>query len=127
MKFAFLPVLILGVSLSVSDAQANNLARDSALSKLMFSNELKTFDVSPGSLHLVLQQFEQESGIGISYPQSLIERRFSRGVQGSYSTEQALKRLLSATGITYKVSAAGSVKLEPVTENVVDNITHIQG
>ncbi|MDR7121402.1 TonB-dependent receptor [Rheinheimera soli] len=126
MKFSVVHLLVIGASLGLPVAEANSQARDNASSKLMFSNELKTFNISPASLDLVLQQFELETGIRISYPQSLVDRRFSRGAQGSYSTEQALKRLLSGTGITFKLNAAGALQLEALPENPADDIPHIE-
>lgn len=87
----------------------------------------KRFDIPAQSLAVALQRFMQQSGIQLSYPAVLAERQTSSAVNGNMVPAEALSRLLTGTGLTYRFvtptvvtlerapqAADGSIQLGPV-------------
>lgn len=86
------------------------------------------FDIAPQPLGKALSSFIRTSGWQIGYAEETVRGLQSGGVRGTLSAEQALKALLSGTGLIYRVSngdtvaleragsgAGGAIQLDPVT------------
>jgi iron complex outermembrane receptor protein len=65
------------------------------------------FTIPAGNLNDVLNQFARQAGITLSSTPQLTGERQSPGLQGHYSTDQALRQLLNGTGLE-AVSQDGS-------------------
>ncbi|MGH9908010.1 MAG: TonB-dependent receptor plug domain-containing protein, partial [Pyrinomonadaceae bacterium] len=76
------------------------------------AQQTQRFDIPPGTLGEVLPAFEKVSGLRVEVQNSKMLDLASPGVSGIYSNEQALKQLLSGTGISYSFPAPKLVKLE---------------
>jgi catecholate siderophore receptor len=70
------------------------------------------FDIAPGRLGDVLDTFEQVTGIRVELQSEKIRDVSSPGVSGIYSPEQAIKQLLSGTGVSYGFQSPKLVKLD---------------
>ncbi|WDY58187.1 TonB-dependent siderophore receptor [Pseudomonas sp. PSKL.D1] len=57
------------------------------------------YNIAAGSLSDVLYQFARQAGITLSSTPDLTDNLSSQGLQGRYSTEQALRHLLNGTGL----------------------------
>lgn len=106
-------VLISCLPWSAAFAEDLRLAqRDSGASQLQFSSETKSFDIPPGELAAALLRLKQEMGIAISFDLASVRDRHTQGLSGNYSVEQALRLLLVGTGLSYRVTADGTIAIE---------------
>lgn len=83
----------------------------SAIAPLALAAQTNTatqqFTIPAGNLNDVLNQFARQAGITLSSTPQLTSDRQSPGLQGHYSTDQALRQLLNGTGLE-AVSQDGS-------------------
>lgn len=87
--------------------------RDTGVSQLQFSfRETKEFDIPPGPLAEALNRFQQDTGIALEVEPALVRDRRTLGLQGKFSVEQALRRLLTGTGLVHRETPSGTVRLE---------------
>lgn len=85
----------------------------------------RIFALAPQPLTDALALFGRQSGMQVSVDAAIIRGVSSPGVSGTMTNEQALRQLLSGTGITFrmnggtamleKVAANGAMVLDPVT------------
>jgi TonB-dependent siderophore receptor len=85
----------------------------------------RAFDIAPQPLTDALALFGRQSGMQVSADAGLVRGLSSPGVTGTMAPEQALARLLSGTGLTWrlngdtamleKAAADGAMTLDPVT------------
>ncbi|MBS1850725.1 MAG: TonB-dependent siderophore receptor [Acidobacteria bacterium] len=73
---------------------------------------VRRFDISGGTLEIVLNAYEVATGVQVTIARDSIRSIGSPGVAGLYSNEQALRQLLAGTGITYKFSTPTQVTLQ---------------
>jgi len=73
---------------------------------------MRSFDIPAQSLATALQQFTEQSGVQVGYTAALGAGLQSPGVSGSFSAPEALSRLLTGTGLTYRFTSANAVVLE---------------
>jgi outer membrane receptor protein involved in Fe transport len=86
---------LLGVSLAAPPAQARS--------------DTYNLDIPAESLGDALQAFALASQHKLLYSSKLVEGLNCPGLKGEYSAEDAIKRLLSGTNLTYKITADGLV------------------
>lgn len=72
---------------------------------------VRRFDIPAGSLDTVLTEFERISGLAVVVSQEGIRNLASPGVSGTYTSEQALDKLLAGTGLTYRLNSTKAVSL----------------
>ncbi|EHM02861.1 TonB-dependent siderophore receptor [Acetobacteraceae bacterium AT-5844] len=73
------------------------------------------FDIAPQPLASALTSFGLQSGYQVSVDQQQVAGRRSPGATGSMAPEEALRRLLSGTGFTYRFTDERSLTLTPIT------------
>jgi catecholate siderophore receptor len=71
-----------------------------------------SFDIPPGLLDEVIQEFERVSGVDIVFTRSGIGSLPSPGVKGSYSAERALQQMLAGTEVTFRFTASDTITLD---------------
>ncbi|MGH9630713.1 MAG: TonB-dependent receptor plug domain-containing protein, partial [Bryobacteraceae bacterium] len=76
------------------------------------TSPVRRFDIPPGPLEPVLSAFESASGVKVQLGSEGIGDVASPGVRGVHPIEQALRLLLSGTGVTYRFTAPAMVALE---------------
>jgi catecholate siderophore receptor len=73
---------------------------------------VRRFDIAPGPLSAVLAAFARETGVTVTPANESIGALASPGVSGLYSVEDALKQMLSGTGVAYSFRSVTEVTLE---------------
>ncbi|MFL6600490.1 MAG: TonB-dependent siderophore receptor [Steroidobacteraceae bacterium] len=68
-------------------------------------------DIEPGSLQRALQQLADLTQLQILYDPGLVRGLASQGVKGARTPSEALKELLTSTGITFEFTADDAVAL----------------
>jgi iron complex outermembrane receptor protein len=75
-------------------------------------NASQKFNIESGSLEEALDNYSKVTGIKTVYLNDLVAGKKSPGVQGIYSPEAAVKKILKGTGLTYQVTAENTVVLK---------------
>lgn len=81
--------------------------------------ESQTFDIEAQSLPAALKTYENITGIKLEYSDEIVEGRKTNGVRGTNSLAKALERILTGTGLSYKITAQGEVVLQKAVEKKV--------
>lgn len=68
-------------------------------------------NISAGRLSTALNQLARQSGLQIGYDSTLVAGKTTGGLTGQYTPEDALRILLSGTGIDYRISNSGTISL----------------
>src|SRR3954452_6926551 len=81
---------------------------------------VRRFNIEPGPLSTVIGQFETAAQIHVRVSNEAALAINLGGVSGSYTAEQALKRLLAGSGLKYRFDQNGNavVQLEPVSTSI---------
>lgn len=75
------------------------------------SSVVRTYDIAPGPLGATLSSFAVDADIALSFQPSITEGLTSGGLSGSYSTQQAVTRLLAGSGLDMVARSDGSYTL----------------
>jgi len=75
------------------------------------TGEARRFDIPAGDLQAALLAFSQAVDLQLLYPAEMTAGLRTQGVQGEYTPEEALRRLLAGTGLQYRFSDADTVTL----------------
>lgn len=73
----------------------------------------KTYQIAPTSLETALNQFGRQAGVLISFGSQVTASALSPGLNGAYTTEQALAALLQGTGLQARAVGSNAYSLEP--------------
>jgi catecholate siderophore receptor len=73
---------------------------------------LYRFDISPGPLDSVLNAFQGVTSLLVEINNDTVNSLSSPGVKGTFNADQALKQLLTGTGLTFRFSDAKTIQLE---------------
>jgi|GEM_PF-3610484 len=121
-RYWILAVTTMGicVAYTVGNSRAVSLAylrENRSASQTVYSmpeNQSQTyrFDIPSGTLEEVLIAFQKITGLQVVFVSEDIRTLQSPGVSGVYTSEQALKQLLSKTGVTYRFTKSNTVTLE---------------
>lgn len=71
----------------------------------------QSFDISEGNLAEALKAYARQVEWQLLYPSDLVAGLQTPGVHGTHSNQEALRRLLTDTGVTYRFSDANTVAL----------------
>lgn len=72
----------------------------------------RRFEIAAGSLRDALAAFSRTTGITINDPKAVVADRQSPGISGVLTAEEALRRLLAGSGVTYRFTSPRSLNLE---------------
>ncbi|NBA97848.1 TonB-dependent siderophore receptor [Pseudomonas sp. R5(2019)] len=86
-RAALLSTVIVGALPTVASAQPETV------------NASRQYSIAPGPLGEVLNQFARQAGITLSMTPEMTRDRQSQGLQGNYSTDVGLNRLLGGSGL----------------------------
>jgi catecholate siderophore receptor len=73
---------------------------------------VQPFAIAAGTLADVVAAFQQATGWSVVIADDVVRSLQSAGVKGVLTPEQALKRLLAGTGVTYRVTGPDAVTLD---------------
>lgn len=85
------------------------------------------FSIPAQPLPSAINAFSAVTGWEIGYPAGLGQGAGSPGVSGSLGAEEALRQLLSGTGLGYRLTGAGTVTLVPASDATVLQPITVQG
>jgi len=85
----------------------------------------RSYDIPAGSLRTVLTRFASEAGIYLAGSIELATGKTSPGVQGSYSVEQGLARVLAGTGLQAVADANRRYVLRPLPVSSVSELPEV--
>jgi outer membrane receptor for ferric coprogen and ferric-rhodotorulic acid len=77
---------------------------------------VRSFDIKAQPLVDAMREFSRATGIQVVYTASVGSGVTSGGVTGSLSAGEALSRLLTSTGLTFRFTGANAVTLEPAPQ-----------
>ncbi|WAC25732.1 TonB-dependent siderophore receptor [Ancylobacter sp. SL191] len=83
------------------------------------------FDIPAQDLNGAILSFAQKAGVRVFFDTQRLGGRRSSAVQGSFSTNEALDRLLKGTGLTYRFTAPNRVTIVDPTANTAANGTTV--
>lgn len=81
------------------------------------ADEWIPFDIAPQNLSSALKELAVETDVQMLYASELVQNLSSRGVVGTYTKEEALRRLLDGTGITFKRSGDNTYILQRLSDD----------
>ena len=78
------------------------------------------FDITPAALDEVLREFERAAGWKVEIPDAGMRSLPSKGVSGVLPAPQALRQILSGTGLTFDISGdTAKLRIQGVRESIV--------
>ncbi|WP_244423595.1 TonB-dependent receptor [Nitratireductor pacificus] len=69
------------------------------------------FDIPAQPLRASLNAFASQAGLRIAYPAALASGRTAPALRGAYGNAEALRALLSGTGLSFSISPSGTVTI----------------
>lgn len=86
-----------------------------------------SFNIPAQDLNSAVLAFAERAGIRVFYDVSRVQGLRSNGVTGDFTPAEALDRLLSGTGLTFRFTAANAVELEklPQTGQLAPGVTQL--
>ncbi|WP_069864989.1 ferric-rhodotorulic acid/ferric-coprogen receptor FhuE [Pseudomonas citronellolis] len=82
--------------------------------------DVREYHIGKGDLGAVLTRFATEAKVLISFDPALTDGRVSHGLDGRYSVQQALQRLLDGSGLQAVQDSDGRYTMKPVSEEPVN-------
>ncbi len=76
------------------------------------SASVHTYAIPAGPLSTVLTRFATESGLALSFDAKLTAGKTSPGLQGRFTRQQALSRLLDGSGVIHRFTSDSTLTLE---------------
>ena len=70
-----------------------------------------TYHIPPQSLTGALNDYAEAANVQLSYPAEITTGMKSPGLDGEYTSPQALRKLLAGTGLSVKPTASGAITL----------------
>ena len=94
-----------------SSVPASVFAEEAATAAAAPTTTAIQFDIAAQPLKSALLAFKEHSGIELRYPPALVRGLRTRGVQGSFNVEEALRQLLAGTELSFQRNDDGSFSL----------------
>lgn len=108
-------LLMMTTALGTVGLTAYAQAQDQTAAPAGAQAETLSFDIPSQPLVDALALFGRQSGMQVSVDAALIRGKVSPGVSGPLAPEQALRRILSGTGVTYRLTDGNTAMLEVVS------------
>lgn len=103
--------LTLAVHFATAGLLAAPLLSQPAIAQVT-QQQARHYDIASGPVSTAINRFAAQAGVFISGAGELGEGRQSPGLQGQYSVNEGLERLLDGTGLTAALQRDGSYRLE---------------
>ena len=105
-------LLVSGTVLAMLFPPAQVRAQSQSVPPVVAQAQQIDFAIPPQPLFDALALFGRQSGLQVSVDAELVRDLESPGATGSFSPEQALRRLLTGTGISYRIAEGDTVFLQ---------------
>lgn len=79
------------------------------------TSEAMEFNIPPQALGSAITAFGDQANYRLLLPSEMAEGRSTNGVSGHHTPEEALTLMLAGTGLSYRMTEARTMTLEPVT------------
>ncbi|MFT4089527.1 MAG: TonB-dependent receptor [Asticcacaulis sp.] len=111
---------LLGAALLASTGLCGGLISLVPATALAQSATARDYNIPAGTLANALNDFAEQSGLRLIYAGELVQGRQSAGLKGRFSANDGLSRLLTGSGLTYRITG-NSVSLEkaPVADGAI--------
>ncbi len=86
------------------------------------AQEARGYDIPAGPLAVALNRFGEAANVELVYDSALTNGVSSPGLKGSFSTAEALSRLLVGTGLTFRPNGAGAFTLERAPQSAAGTV-----
>ncbi len=80
----------------------------------------QSFSIAPQPLAAALERFSEQTGVSFAYASRQLEGVSSPGVSGVLTPREALRRLLTGTGVSFRFTSAETVTLERTAQRDED-------
>lgn len=110
--------VVKGTTASAQTAPPGSAAPSSAAPAAVRAEAVQptlSFSIPAGPLSTALAAFSEATRLHILYPASLAQGVASPGVNGTYTAQEALQRLLAKTGLGYRFTNAQTITIERET------------
>jgi iron complex outermembrane recepter protein len=104
----------MGMTIAITAASAATMAAGApgspahaAISADQRAGVVQSYEIPPGAMSKALNKIAGQNGLQLLYDARLTERLRTQGLAGSFSTREALDRLLTGTGLSYRFSRDG--------------------
>jgi iron complex outermembrane receptor protein len=101
---------------------APTFAESAATASETTSSLRQSFNIAAGRLDVALDQLARNAAINLSYDAALVSRATTAGVNGVFTVEEALHRLLADSGIDAVPQAGGGYALHPAAASADDTV-----
>lgn len=71
--------------------------------------QTQTFNIAAGDLSSALEQYMRQAGVELVYSRDAVAGRTTQGLQGNYTREEALQRLLEGSGLQARRDSSGAI------------------
>ncbi|WP_024690111.1 TonB-dependent siderophore receptor [Pseudomonas tremae] len=78
----------------------------------------RSFSIPAGDLGQVLNSFSEQAGLALAFDPALTRGKRSTGLQGTYSTDEAIARLLGGSGLRARALSANRYRIEAAPEAI---------
>ncbi|WP_420042169.1 secretin and TonB N-terminal domain-containing protein, partial [Pseudomonas coronafaciens] len=78
----------------------------------------RSFSIPAGDLGQVLNSFSEQAGFALAFDPALTRGKRSTGMQGTYSTDEAIARLLGGSGLRARALSANRYRIEAAPEAI---------
>lgn len=97
-----------------------------AATTLVASNTLQAFSISADSLEDALNRFAKQAGIRLSFNATEVKGMVAHGLNGNFSIQDGLNRLLTGSGLQAELQADGyAVKKSPVSSSGTEPVANV--
>ena len=105
-------LFVLGAAMAASTLAARPAPAIAAPAQQAVASRRVAFVIQPGSLEAVMNDFRRLAGVAVTFADSGLGVIQSPGVDGTFTVEEALARLLMGTGVGFRFTAPGTISLE---------------
>lgn len=89
--------------------------------------QTKPYQISPQALGTALQEFAAQAGVQLLFSAADVAGKKTDGLQGSFSREQALQRLLAGSGLVFEFPKEDTLIVHPAIDHPNSNPTSWAG
>ena len=82
--------------------------------------QIQNYSIPAQPLNAALLQLAEQSGLEIVFDARLTQGRNAPALNGDFTPQAALDRLLAGSGLTYRFADAGTVTLSPMSQQTAD-------
>ena len=115
-----------GIAVPMKAALANS-SEGPGLADQSVTLPLRRFDIPAGTLSDTVEAFQKAAGVTARFANDGLRTLNSPGVSGLHTVEEALRMLLTGTGVSARFTAAHQVELDLTASSATMDVTAVRG